>query len=223
MPVIKTSVKSDLRKIAVCHQLSFPDSLSSKMGIPYLTKMIEWYISDDKKFLFHVEEAGRCIGYCGGMINDGTQATGSASGMIQYSFNDAVKAILLRPWLLFHKELIEKYGLVMKNVKRKFVKKKSVAQASSVKKKSETLTGLVVIGVLPEFQGKGYGSMLLKEFEKRTIELNINKMALTVRNDNHQAIKSYEKNGWMRSVLTGNSLEMVKTISAKESKQVKAD
>lgn len=214
MGEVRNSTRQDLMKIAYCHISAFPDSLSSKMGLKYLTKMIDWYLSDEKRFLFHIEEDGKCIGYCGGMINDGTQTTGSASGMIQHSFNDAAKAILLRPWLLFHKELFEKYSLIIKNVKRKFFPKsnRSAIQKSASKKNSEAVTGLVVIGVAKGFQGKGYGSMLLKEFEKKTEGFGIRKMALTVRGDNLQAIKSYELNGWKKGKLEGNSLEMTKDI-----------
>ena len=217
--VIKDSKKEDLRKIAECHRSAFPDSLSSKMGINFLRKMIEWYLSDDKKFLFHLEDNGKCVGYCGGMIDDGLQATGSASGMIQYSFNEAVQSIALRPWLLFHKELISKYKLIKKNVKMKLkIKEKKIANKGVVKKiKSgmtrEIQTGLVVIGVSSDYQGKGCGSLLLKEFENKTRQMNISMMGLTVRNDNAKAIKAYEKNGWVKASLTGNSLEMTKSLN----------
>ena len=213
MPSLINSQKSDLGKIAVCHKSAFPDSLSSKMGINYLKKMIEWYISDDTRLLFHIEENGKCIGYCGGMINDGTQATGSASGMIQYSFNDAIKSLLVRPWLLFDKELISKFSLVQKNIKMRMKKKEALSNKNNEKnnsKTSEPSLGLVVIGVSKEYRGKGYGSLLLNEFEKRAKEKKFTIMHLTVRNDNHSAIKSYERNGWIRSKLEGNSLEMYK-------------
>ncbi len=208
------SKSSDLEKIAVCHMSAFPDSLSTKMGLRYLKKMIEWYLADEKRFLFHLEENGKCAGYCGGMIHDGTQPSGSASGMIQYSFNEAVIAIMLRPWLLFHKEVLTKYALIKKNVKNRF-KKKVINKEPKVlsSEKPEPSVGLVVIGVSMEFQGKGYGSVLLQEFERRAKDMNYKLINLTVRNDNDQAIKAYERNGWIKSKLTGNSLEMYKIIN----------
>ena len=215
-PGIINSKISDLEKIAVCHISAFPDSLSSKMGHRYLMKMIEWYLSDEKRFLFHIEENGKCAGYCGGMIHDGTQTSGSASGMIQYSFNEAIMSILLRPWLLFHKEIISKYSLITKNIKKRFKNKKNIIVFDQRKKASviiEPSVGLVVIGVSGEFQGKGYGSLLLQEFENRAKEMNYKLINLTVRNDNTQAIKAYERNGWIRSKLSGNSLEMYKNIN----------
>lgn len=209
------SKSSDLEKIAVCHMSAFPDSLSTKMGLRYLKKMIEWYLADEKRFLFHIEENGKCAGYCGGMIHDGTQQSGSASGMIQYSFNEAVVAIILRPWLLFHREVLTKYALIRKNVRNRFKKKQKVRNNETKdlsSEKPEPSVGLVVIGVSMEFQGKGYGSVLLQEFERRAKDMNYKLINLTVRNDNEQAIKAYERNGWIKSRLKGNSLEMYKTI-----------
>ena len=215
-PGIINSQFSDLDNIAECHKSAFPDSLSSKMGIKYLKKMIEWYLADEKRFLFHIEENGKCAGYCGGMIHDGTQISGSASGMIQYSFNEAVKSILLRPWLLFDKEIISKYSLITKNIKSRFKKKKKISATDQKKNtlvRIEPSLGLVVIGVSSEFQGKGYGSLLLQEFENRAKEMNFKLINLTVRNNNSQAIKAYERNGWIKSKLSGNSLEMYKNIT----------
>lgn len=209
--VIKYSESGDLKKIAECHRSAFPDSLSSRMGVEYLSKMIEWYLSDAKKILFHLEVDGQCAGYCGGMINDGTQALGSASGMFQHSFNEAAKAIALRPWLLLHKEFFSKYKLIIKNVKMRF-KKKKIGEKKVSKFNIEPVTGLVVIGVSSQFQGKGYGSLLLREFETATKNLNIRKMALTVKSDNLQAITSYKRNGWVIDGQKDNYLEMSKRI-----------
>lgn len=219
MPEIKYSGKTDLKKIAMCHISAFPDSLSSKMGKKYLSKMLEWYISDDKKFLFHLEENGICLGYCGGMIIDGTQQMGSASGMMQYSMNEAVTSFILRPWLVLHPEFKEKYQLVKKNLKAKFGKKKVLTKSASKttpisEMKNEVVkeTGLVVIGVISDSQGKGYGSLLLKEFENKTNQLNIKKMGLAVKSDNQKAIKSYERNGWKIDKQKDKYFEMVKYL-----------
>jgi ribosomal protein S18 acetylase RimI-like enzyme len=217
MPEIIISRKSDLDKIAQCHASAFPESLSSKMGRKYLRKMIEWYLADEKRFLFHAEEDGKCAGYFGGMIHDGTQSTGSASGMIQFSFNEAVISILSRPWLLFHKEVTSKYSLISKNIKNRFSTRKTETKKNknSGSKATEPSFGLVVIGVAQEYRGKGYGSFLLREFESEARKRNIFVLELTVRNDNEEAIRAYERNGWIRSKLSGSSLEMFKKLDIK--------
>ncbi len=211
---IKYSCKEDLEKIAKCHILAFPRSLSSKMGLKYLKKMIGWYLTDENKFLFHLEDNNKCVGYCAGLINDGTLPTGSASGMIQHTFNEAIIALLFRPWLIFHKEILSKHKLIIRNVRRRFNKtpvSKKTAE-NSITKVQKKVAGLVVIGVSEEYQGHGYGSMLLKEFENKVKKLNLKEMALTVRSNNEPAIRAYEKNGWVKSSLQNNTLEMIKEL-----------
>ena len=77
----------------------------------------------------------------------------------------------------------------------------------------EPKVGLVVIGVDPQYHGKGYGSSLLREFERKAVEdCGINNLQLTVLKYNQQAIRAYEKNGWQHGNQSGNSLSMFKVI-----------
>ncbi|MBK7870846.1 MAG: GNAT family N-acetyltransferase [Saprospiraceae bacterium] len=185
------------------------------MGNVYLTRMLGWYLSTDKTFLFHLEESGQCMGYCGGMVNDGILPTGSASGMAQYSFKEAIQAFLLRPWLLLHPEVLKRYPFIWRNLlmKLRLKKKNQRSQVVQVQLEREPQVGLVVIGVDPAYQGKGYGSMLLQEFERQAIEVyGIHKLQLTVKANNTQAIKAYERNGWYKGELKGESLSMMKIV-----------
>lgn len=215
---IQNTHAADLRKIADCNTRAFPASLSTKMGKAYQVKMLAWYLSTDKTFLFHLEENGRCVGYCGGMINDGTLPTGSASGMTQYSFKEAMQAFLLRPWLVFHPEVRKKYPFIWRNLLMKLgvKKKKQRSQGMQVALEREPQVGLVVIGVDPAYQGKGYGSLLLQEFERRALEMYvIRKLQLSVKADNAQAIRAYERNGWYKGEQQGESLSMYKDLKEK--------
>ncbi len=208
---LSSSQHSDLQKLAECHQRAFPKSLSSRMGKVYLSKMLEWYIVSPKAFIFHLVVDDEVVGYCGGIVVDGELATGSASAMTQHSFNSAVKSIVLRPWLLFHPELLKKYSFVLRNLFYRF-KKPEISELEKAEKQNDPYTGLVVIGVNQKHHGIGYGSILLQEFEKRTKELGLNKMMLSVKADNNKAIKSYSRNGWEKAKLDGDSLQMVKFI-----------
>lgn len=203
-----------LPDIAECHIAAFPKSFSSQLGKNYVTKMLEWYISTNKSFLFHLEEEKNIIGYCGGIIVDGTLQTGAASGMTQHSFYDALKALAFRPWLLFHPEILNRYPFLLKNIKTKLgLYKPERPTIEKEKLKAEPHIGLVVIGVNPLFHGKGYGSLLLKAFEEKALKYGIKKLQLTVKCNNEKAIRAYKKNGWKIENKNEESCSMLKYLS----------
>ncbi len=183
------------------------------MGSAYLMKMLEWYLIDSRAFLFYILEDNKCVGYCGGLKHDGKTQFGSASSMIQHSFHAAVKSILLRPWLFIHPEFIAKYKLILKNIRKRVTgNHKPSSSTTQVAISIEPHTGLIVIGVDPAYQGKGYGSKLLWEFEVVSKEMGFNKLMLTVKSENAQAIKSYQRNGWIILSDDGKSVTMTKEI-----------
>ncbi len=55
--------------------------------------------------------------------------------------------------------------------------------------------------------------MLLKEFEARARKEGFNKIHLTVKKDNHQAIKAYKRNGWIAVNEGASELHMFKDIN----------
>lgn len=112
-----TSSSAHLPALARCHRAAFPRSLATALGQRYVARMLSWYLSTDKTFIFHIEdEQGRCAGYCGGMISDGSLGTGSASGMAQHTFRAAVWAFATHPWVLLHPEVRAKWPLLWKNI-----------------------------------------------------------------------------------------------------------
>jgi ribosomal protein S18 acetylase RimI-like enzyme len=185
------------------------------MGKKYLCKMLEWYLQDDRAFLFYIEHDGQCAGYCGGLAVDGNSRVGSASSMIQHSFSFAVKTFLLRPWLFVHPEFIRKYKLTGRNVTKRFGKllRKTPLQKPLPDKTAVTPhAGLIVIGVDPAYQGKGYGSRMLKEFEAISRGLGFSRLSLTVKTNNQTAIRSYTRNGWLTVDVQGKSTTMEKKL-----------
>lgn len=183
--------------------------------------MLSWYLSTNKAFLYHIlDQDGNSAGYCGGIITDGTLSTGSASGMAQHTFKAAIWAFITHPWVLFHPEVRSKWPLMWKNILMKFGLRPKQHFTSEAKQKmaADPKVGLVVIGVAPEHQGQGFGSELLKEFERRAIEeYGIFTLSLSVLANNKKAIKAYERNGWTKGKQSGISLSMRKKILEKRS------
>lgn len=204
--------EKDLAAIADCHRAAFPDALTSKMGKRYLRKVFSWYLSTNHTFLFFIKQSNTIIGYCGGMVVDGSLAHGSASSMTQHTFNEGIKALLVRPWLLLHPDFLARYKFFARNILTRIRNRFGKQEIRSAPKPKVPHTGLVVIGVAPAFQGKGYGSVLLKEFERITLERGLSKMILSVNSDNNQAIQSYTRNGWIIANVKGKSTSMEKAL-----------
>lgn len=216
--IIKDAKADDLKTIARCHKAAFPDSLTSLLGIGFITDMLKWYLSGSNKFLYWIEENGKCIGYCGGYLMDGRDAYGASSGMTQFGFNSALRAMIFRPWLFLHPEILAKYKFIWTNIKRRLIKQPATVKPENTKSPSsiggnQLQAGLVVIGVSPELHKKGLGTLLQQEFERRALKMGATLLSLSVRKVNNKAISSYQRNGWNITDENGPSHIMTKRIN----------
>jgi len=195
---IFSSTPKDLIKIAQCHKKAFSKSLSSKLGLRYCIKMLSFYIEDNRGVLFHIIEGDTVTGYCGGLMNRVPGLHGSATSVTQHTFRSLVLNILIRPWLVFHPEIRMNFPLIIKNLKLRLfgLDSRETANIQAQNKEFVPSMGLVVIGVSPDHQGKGFGSLLLREFELKAQKEGFPQMHLSVRRSNSQAIAAYKKNGW---------------------------
>ena len=211
--MIQYATEKNLLSIAECHIKAFPKSVTSLLGKKVVSSMLQWYLSADNKFLFFIEEDKKVIGYCGGYINSGTEQYGSSSGMTQFGMQSALFAFILKPWLLFHPEIRKKYRFIFVNIKRKLgLLPTSVitpVSTTNTPLAKEPVAGLVVIGVLPSYQKKGIGSQLQKEFESIARRKGAVKLSLSVRMENTQAQKSYERNGY--KILNNDGISYIMT------------
>ncbi len=211
---IKTSTFAQLENIAKCHMMAFPDSLSSIQGHRFCRKMLEWYIVSERGVLIHAEDNGRIVGYCSGIITKKPGLPGAVTSISQYAFREFVLAFVRKPWLLFHPDNLKKRKTIYNNILLKLgiKKKKKPVEANTVN--FQTFRGIVGIGVLPEYQGKGVGSLMLQEFEHMAREDGVDKIQLTVKPDNEKAIKSYIRNGWQIASANADSAHMEKMLSS---------
>lgn len=203
----------DLRSIAQCHQEAFPQSFSSALGLQFLIKNFRWYLDHPDAFLLVVRnDSGTILGYAGGLLMHEKSLHGSSTGIMQYAFSKAVLAMLIKPWLLFHPEMLPNYRLIMKNVLLKlFPSKKQANPLASSKKRIRSL-GLVVIGTSKSARGKGVGSTLLQAFEEKGRVLQAERLHLSVKKINKTAIQTYERNGWRLAGEQALNLEMYKSL-----------
>jgi ribosomal protein S18 acetylase RimI-like enzyme len=191
---IRNSSGPDLPALAICQMQCFSNSFATKLGQAYVAKTLEWFLVQEQRFLYHVTDGEKIVGYCGGFVPRG-YGDGSSSGMLQHAFKEAVVGVLKKPWLLFHAELRPLYPLIFRNIKARIFKTKpkpTQEQLAVYKKRA----GLVVIGVLPESRGTGVIKLLMEEFDRKAIGLHTYDTALSVKKENLRAIGAYQKFGW---------------------------
>jgi ribosomal protein S18 acetylase RimI-like enzyme len=206
MYLLQKSSQSDLQGITLCHEICFPKSLTVDLGLPYIKKTMEWFLKSEHRFLYHVvAEDNSIVGYAGGLIPQFI-GDGSTSGMMKYAMKEAFQGMLRRPSLLFKREVIAFYPLVLKNLVNKFLRTKKEFESKKVEKTEQKL-GFVVIGVHPDHRGKGVFDLLMSSLDKEANERNIKFMSLSVRTENKRAINGYKKAGW--EVVSGDDIYLV--------------
>ncbi len=191
---IKNSQRETLPEIADCHMACFPASLATRLGKRYVKKSLEWFLVNPNRFLFHIIDNEKVVGYCGGFmpvkIGDG-----SSSGMLQHAFNEAVKGLVTRPYLIFHAEVRQHYPFLWMNIKRRVTGKAKPFKPAATQV-FKPFVGLVVIGVLPAYRGQGLAQQLMTQFEENARQFQQNEVVLSVKKDNARAIKAYNNFGW---------------------------
>jgi ribosomal protein S18 acetylase RimI-like enzyme len=215
----KTSSLDDLPAIARCHAQAFPTALAVKHGARFTQRMLEWYIVSERGEMFHIEDGDEVAAYCGAIRIHQPGLPGAFTSISQHAFHYFVISYLQRPWLFFHRENLKKLPGIVRNVKMKLTGKPQPAVSATQAARFTPSWGLVVIGANPAHQGKGYGSALLQEFERRAREDKVDKVHLSVHPDNQTAIASYQRNGWKADTITENSMSMVKDISETSSEK----
>ncbi len=191
---IATNVE-ELEIISRCRMAAFPESLSSKLGSEYVVKMLNYYIKD-RNFLIYLEADNRCLGYITAMVSeDGFLC--STRELIDLTYKDLIKSFLRKPYLIFQPIVLSNYKIAIEIIGRKLLNKKQKV-TTQLEEDPALLNsvGLIDIAVAPDFQGKGFSTILLQKFEKQCYKIGMTRMHLSVKPENNAAIKSYSKSGW---------------------------
>jgi len=151
------------------------------------------------------------IGYCGGFKST-FPGDGSTSGMLQYAMKEAIMAIIKKPHLIFHQELRRRYPLIAKNIFRKIFRNKRIEMTAIDHVTPNSKIGLVVIGVHPDYRGKGVFELLMKNFEEESKKRGAEEITLSVKSSNARAIAAYKKSGWQIASQTKKDIDMFKII-----------
>jgi len=99
---------SDLESIAKCRIEAFPNSLSSKLGIKYVKKLLSFYLARDY-FLIYLSYENQCVGFVTGMVPD-LDFICSTREAIDLTYRDIFKGLLTKPWLVFHHIILSNFN-----------------------------------------------------------------------------------------------------------------
>ncbi|HXL55567.1 MAG TPA: GNAT family N-acetyltransferase [Chitinophagaceae bacterium] len=189
----------------------FPDSFSTRLGFNFTKRSLEWFLIAENRFLFHIESENQVIGYCGG-FKSSFIGDGSTSGMLQYGMREAIQGLIRKPYLLFNPHLLKRYPLIFRNIyKRVFNSKENIPTNINY---DNSKIGLVVIGVHPDYRGKGIFELLMQNFQEECKKRNVTKMTLSVKASNARAIAAYKKAGWQIASQTKKDMDMYKILRA---------
>lgn len=197
MKVIKSTV-FDIDVVAKIHIKAFPNSVSSKMGIRFCKKMMEWFIVNERGCLLHiVDDNNNVAGYVSLIKTTKQGQPGSFTCITQYAIKTVISSLLLKPWLITSPMFKEKRKAIIRNIKYIIYRKEPESIHTSVNKQFEPSIGIVGIGVDPKYQGRGYGSKLIQSAKIQAKELGFLTLQLSVNKYNSQAIKAYRRNGFV--------------------------
>jgi GNAT superfamily N-acetyltransferase len=169
--------------------------------------MLSQYTTQDN-FLIYLEEENDCIGFVTGLVPNRDKGC-STEETVKKNYPRIIKQLILKPWLLFHPIIISEYHIGIKIIFDSIFKIKTNKIEHNIFVDS---IGLIDIAVNSGFQGKGYSTILLKNFENHCKKIGYNKFHLSVKPENINAIKTYKKNGWIEFEILKNQITFVKEI-----------
>ena len=213
MTEFKRAHAEDLPMVAACHVAAFPDTMSAKLGVEFVTKTLECYVHDDNKFLLFLDSQGECAGYVSGIFVDENSGLGSASSMLQSSWGAGLRALLRKPQLLLDPELREKVPFVVRNLKHRLFGKRGSNHAGAPKRPAGYRSvGIPGICVHPGHRRKGYASKLMLAAEAVGYDAGYRHMHSTVAVDNVASADCHLKLGYRIAKRDAKTLKMEKSL-----------
>ncbi|MDB5247881.1 MAG: family N-acetyltransferase [Segetibacter sp.] len=211
MPEIKESNSRNIPGIAECQLQCFPASMAVLLGKKTVEKSLEWFLISDNRFLIHIEEDEKVVGFLGGFaprfIGDGGK-----SGMFMHSLPETIKAFVKNPSLVMHNEIRNYAPAFVRNIAIRFLNNLSLKPP--IQNSTDYLQCLQVsiIGVHPSFRGNGYALALMKKAEDYAALHNKQKLQLSVKQKNLPAVNMYKKAEWEISGRLKDTFQMKKQL-----------
>ena len=189
----------DIRQIIPVHIKAFKGYMNAGLGKRYVKEFLSWFLTYSKTITLKASVGNIVCGYVVGA------PIGYDESMNKKIFRFAITGTMMHPGVLFHRNFL-------KVVFRKLMSMLGAPVTSKIINPEGKGISLVGLGVDSDYFGLGIGQKLLRVFEDKAIELNMDFMRLSVYEFNSQAIYVYEKCGWQMLGRQGNVFYYFKAL-----------
>lgn len=199
---------ADLDEVSRLHVLAFPESELGRQGLEGVRRSYLWQFEGPHDLTaIGARSDGELVGFLfGGVFR------GSTIGFVKREWRFLLRQAIRHPSALWHRERISRLFLALRLLLRR-TKGPGPEDPAAVAPRS---FGVLAIAVDPTAQGSGIGQAIMADAEASARADGYAQMHLTVHPSNDQAVRFYEKSGWVRSASDGEAWtgQMVKVLSA---------
>ncbi|HEX7123252.1 MAG TPA: GNAT family N-acetyltransferase [Gemmatimonadaceae bacterium] len=185
---VRPMCREDLVEVTELHLLAFPRAALTSLGKEAVLRYYQWQFEHQRELYATVAVVhGRIAGFslAGRLLHPLT-------GYLKDHRRYLLGATLRHPSLLANPIFRDRVMLAVKKLRPR--------RARSASRREGPRFGVLALAVHPDFQGYGIGQALLDDAECEARRLGVSRIGLTVRLDNDQAIRFYERQGWCREL-----------------------
>jgi ribosomal protein S18 acetylase RimI-like enzyme len=194
----------DIEAMVDIHMEGFAGYRSTLLGRRFAATLMRWFIATPEALAILARREGAAVGFVTGA------PFGYARQLNRHALPSAIVSLMLRPWLLVHPEVLK--GISPKL--RQLAARTPVRDTEDSPLSPAPTFSLVGIGVASASRGLGVAAHLMEVFEGDARKKGFERLRLSVRGDNHAAIRAYEKGGWIlqEAKTSGYLLVFVKSL-----------
>jgi len=148
--------------------------------------MFRWFVKHQPDLSLVARKDGEIFGYVVGAVG------GYGRKLFRYAFFEVLLGLAIHPGLWFQSETF----LLWRSYLKGLFPQKTSSPAQLEDGPVVVRAALAGIGVDPEQQGQGVGSLLINGFENAAKDLGVRKLTLSVDKDNRSARRLYDRHGW---------------------------
>jgi ribosomal protein S18 acetylase RimI-like enzyme len=191
-PTIRSLQAGDLGAVAEVHLAAFPRSALTLLGKEAVRRYYDWQLTGPHEVTALGAFSGNSLaGFCfGGRFH------GSMAGFLRKNRGYLIWRTATHFWLLANpvfRGRADSGRHLLKRFSLPGARPEALQAAPPVRS-----FGILSIAVHPDFQGKGFGRLLMEIAEEAARLCGYPAMHLTVEIHNQQAIKFYECSGWKK-------------------------